>query len=773
MSHEMSTALRSRCTVVTNPQAFLRSGPVRDGVVAPALVPGLPVISDSPRVGLGLGVLAGGIAGLAALPILAVASLYPGAASQPRRVPLDARTTDWMPLCTEPAYFPGFPAYSHRRFSFDLNYTTWETVPTDRRSLRIVEGVQRRDRSNPEDTLPLIPLVFDHDGIAALPSCSPGQRIVDYWTPNATDLLIFQDLYSGLFCVQKFPRAEAPSGIKVTLDRSLDSESVLKDLTRTIKAAVCPKLPQGVESRVYCPLTFDEKATLRETFRDELTELGVTRTDTIYETLTKIRHYTYQMEPDIRVSAFFKSTPTALLKTLMAEKKGVCRHSMIVAKLFCDMFDIPARIIGSPSHIWLDVWVPDAGGKGFWFRFETRRPSLLPQAARLPALPKKSKAIPHEFRTCFVPNPEKVGGDDYPDIPFLKQISLERQVVGERAGAQGSEIDLSLFLDRSTPHFFTTSVVTHVKKKIVWNAPYSETLSVILKSLGCPLLQAAGGAQSLSDAFPPDQYLVIDRQAGEAIEAQFKDFLKDHWTPHSCVDQWCLGLTKTYFGKPVAFWLAHYFPQEMSGQFQAVDFTKLSTQTLDSLTSRDFIPGMGWALYSKYFMDAYWVKYPSFVSKQDYSCVSERFPKFSSKKEQEEFCLFMMYRGSRVSYIVVPEVLHSLIPKNMQVGLRHGWGALHLESWLASKEGFFDLVRVLLKYGADPNSQDVYGRTPLGILVASYKNDPGFIACVELLFHAGANPHIPDNEGWTALTMARVLKLDHICRLFETYGSEL
>ena len=56
------------------------------------------------------------------------------------------------------------------------------------------------------------------------------------------------------------------------------------------------------------------------------------------------------------------------------------------------------------------------------------------------------------------------------------------------------------------------------------------------------------------------------------------------------------------------------------------------------------------------------------------------------------------------------------------------------------------VIRLLLEYGADPNIQNGYGRTPLHHAASS-----GIIEIVKELLDYGADPNVPNNNRWTPL----------------------
>lgn len=73
-------------------------------------------------------------------------------------------------------------------------------------------------------------------------------------------------------------------------------------------------------------------------------------------------------------------------------------------------------------------------------------------------------------------------------------------------------------------------------------------------------------------------------------------------------------------------------------------------------------------------------------------------------------------------------------------------------SWVCS-EGHPELVKPLLKHGADPNGTDNNGRTAL--MWAAYD---GCESAVPLLLQYGANPNLRDKDGHTALWVAQFMR---------------
>ena len=85
----------------------------------------------------------------------------------------------------------------------------------------------------------------------------------------------------------------------------------------------------------------------------------------------------------------------------------------------------------------------------------------------------------------------------------------------------------------------------------------------------------------------------------------------------------------------------------------------------------------------------------------------------------------------------------------------------------AAKSGHLICIRLLLKYGADPNSKDGDGYTPLHYLSQMF--NPGsdrhdnLSQCVISLIECGANVRIRNNSGRTALEIAQTQK-NAICQ---------
>jgi ankyrin repeat protein len=86
----------------------------------------------------------------------------------------------------------------------------------------------------------------------------------------------------------------------------------------------------------------------------------------------------------------------------------------------------------------------------------------------------------------------------------------------------------------------------------------------------------------------------------------------------------------------------------------------------------------------------------------------------------------------------------------------------------ATGNGHFEIVKLLLDAGADPDIPDERGRTPL--MIASKK---GYDQIIKLLIKKGANLETQDSKGWTPLIHASHRGQVEIVKLLLTAGADI
>ena len=97
-----------------------------------------------------------------------------------------------------------------------------------------------------------------------------------------------------------------------------------------------------------------------------------------------------------------------------------------------------------------------------------------------------------------------------------------------------------------------------------------------------------------------------------------------------------------------------------------------------------------------------------------------------------------------------------------KLGKKNGSG-LHM----AAYRGNVAMVRLLLKYDADPNARNQENRVPLGSAAGA-----GHVAVAKLLLHHGANPSLRNESGQTPLDLARLNGHEAVVRLLESAGKK-
>lgn len=85
---------------------------------------------------------------------------------------------------------------------------------------------------------------------------------------------------------------------------------------------------------------------------------------------------------------------------------------------------------------------------------------------------------------------------------------------------------------------------------------------------------------------------------------------------------------------------------------------------------------------------------------------------------------------------------------------------------IESKADFRDLFRFLIRHGADVNTTNADGQTPLGAAVAQ-----GDRLLVKRILDAGADVDRPSTDGITPLQLAEKTANDDIIRLLKRYGA--
>jgi ankyrin repeat protein len=65
--------------------------------------------------------------------------------------------------------------------------------------------------------------------------------------------------------------------------------------------------------------------------------------------------------------------------------------------------------------------------------------------------------------------------------------------------------------------------------------------------------------------------------------------------------------------------------------------------------------------------------------------------------------------------------------------------------------GQYETIKLLLEKGANLNSRNEFGETPLYVCVENSSNKPQFIPTINILLEKGADINTQNNENWTPL----------------------
>jgi ankyrin repeat protein len=102
------------------------------------------------------------------------------------------------------------------------------------------------------------------------------------------------------------------------------------------------------------------------------------------------------------------------------------------------------------------------------------------------------------------------------------------------------------------------------------------------------------------------------------------------------------------------------------------------------------------------------------------------------------------------------------------LGMAQATSTLDEQLMEAAWRGNLTLVKTLLSKGADVNTKNTYGRTPLWSAINGRKAD-----VVKLLLHGGADVNAADKNGSTPLLFAEQQKYRHIVRLLRARGAHM
>lgn len=88
---------------------------------------------------------------------------------------------------------------------------------------------------------------------------------------------------------------------------------------------------------------------------------------------------------------------------------------------------------------------------------------------------------------------------------------------------------------------------------------------------------------------------------------------------------------------------------------------------------------------------------------------------------------------------------------NVNIQDKIGHTALHVARRLSYKDGYPDIIKLLIDHGADVNARTSRGQTPIFILFDYNNNFESVLKITQYLISNGADINIQNNDGWTPL----------------------
>jgi len=279
-----------------------------------------------------------------------------------------------------------------------------------------------------------IPLSFDANGFALIPSFTAYQAIQAYATDTGKQVEFYKDTVTGMFAV--FAQGPSVPGLLwVTVNHDWGASE---------------NEPEPHKD-VYCPIDLKTIPTLHREI--ENLRLGIQDSDRVSVKVEKILGYLHTFTPKLDEKNQGKKG-RKLLISLMQTRCGVCRHTAIVGKVLCDYYGILARQVSSNSHTWLEVYNPEDKS---WILIETRRSSRLVSRVQDKRDLKNVICSPQsEERNCSYPNLET--------HPLFKPICVQ---VVKKASGQGMRVNPDYFLSDDSSLFLEKQLKIKPKKIVL------------------------------------------------------------------------------------------------------------------------------------------------------------------------------------------------------------------------------------------------------------------------------------------------------------------